>query len=149
MLEIQDSGENTLLKVAADGTLLPLQKATASAPTYVKGAIYFDLTLKKLRIGGVSAWESLHSGVGSAYTQTYATASATHPNATAAALTDNSGGSPDATLEAIGTSYSQSAIRNNFADLAAMLNKDTADILDLKKLVNQIIDDLQALNIFG
>jgi hypothetical protein len=41
--------------------LRPLQAATASAPTYVKGCIYFDTTLNKLRIGGATAWETLTS----------------------------------------------------------------------------------------
>jgi predicted RecA/RadA family phage recombinase len=42
--------------------------------------------------------------------------------ATVAALTDNSGGTGNGTLEVIGGSYSQTAIANNFADLAAKQN---------------------------
>lgn len=83
----------------------------------------------------------------SAYTQTYSTASKTHPAATAATLTDNSGGTADTTLAAVEATYTQATIRNNFADLAAMVNKNTADMLDVKKLVNQIIDDLQNLGL--
>ena len=37
------------------------QFTTAAAPTYVKGASYFDTTLNKLRIGGATAWESVTS----------------------------------------------------------------------------------------
>ena len=33
----------------------------ASAPAYVKGAMYFDTTLNKLRIGGATAWETVTS----------------------------------------------------------------------------------------
>ena len=33
----------------------------ASAPPYVKGALYFDTTLNKLRIGGATAWETVTS----------------------------------------------------------------------------------------
>jgi hypothetical protein len=40
---------------------LPAQAVTTSAPSYVKGAMYFDTTLNKLRIGGVSAWETVTS----------------------------------------------------------------------------------------
>lgn len=83
----------------------------------------------------------------SAYTQTYSTAAKTNPNATAATLTDNSGGTANTTLEAIGATYSQTAVANNFADLAAMVNKLTADHLATKKLLNSIIDDLQALGL--
>jgi hypothetical protein len=43
------------------GTISPQQAATASAPTYVKGAIYFDTTLNKLRVGGATAWETITS----------------------------------------------------------------------------------------
>ena len=39
----------------------PQQAATASAPTYVKGAIYFDTTLNKLRVGGATGWETITS----------------------------------------------------------------------------------------
>ena len=34
---------------------------TANAPAYVKGGIYFDTTLNKLRIGGATAWETVTS----------------------------------------------------------------------------------------
>ena len=83
----------------------------------------------------------------SAYTQTYSTAAKTNPNATAATLTDNSGGSADTTLQSISASFVQAEVRNNFADLAAMVNKLTADHLATKKLLNSIIDDLQALGL--
>jgi hypothetical protein len=43
------------------GTISPLQAATLSAPAYVKGAMYFDTTLNKLRIGGATAWETVTS----------------------------------------------------------------------------------------
>lgn len=43
------------------GLFFPVQAATASAPTYVKGALYFDTTLNKLRVGGATAWESITS----------------------------------------------------------------------------------------
>ena len=32
-----------------------------SAPSYVKGAIYFDTTLNKLRVGGAAGWETITS----------------------------------------------------------------------------------------
>jgi hypothetical protein len=85
----------------------------------------------------------------SAYTQTYSTASKTHPNATAAALTDNTGGTPSTTLAAIEAIYTQATIADGFASLTAMTNKNTADILAVKQLVNAVIDDLQALGLAG
>lgn len=39
----------------------PLQATTAAAPTYIKGAMYFDTTLNKLRIGGATGWETVTS----------------------------------------------------------------------------------------
>ena len=39
----------------------PVQHATTGAPSYVKGAIYFDTTLNKLRVGGATAWETVTS----------------------------------------------------------------------------------------
>jgi hypothetical protein len=41
------------------GLIFPQQ--AASAPTYQKGAIYFDTTLNKLRVGGATAWETITS----------------------------------------------------------------------------------------
>ena len=43
------------------GVFLPIQHATAGAPAYVKGGIYFNTTLNKLMIGGATAWEVLTS----------------------------------------------------------------------------------------
>lgn len=42
------------------GDKLNIYKA-ATAPTYAKGAMYFDTTLNKLRIGGATAWETITS----------------------------------------------------------------------------------------
>ena len=56
---------NTTDKGAASlnvsGLIYPQQAATASAPAYQKGAIYFDTTLNKLRVGGATAWETITS----------------------------------------------------------------------------------------
>lgn len=43
------------------GTVKPILATTAGAPAYVKGAIYFDTTLNKLRVGGATAWETITS----------------------------------------------------------------------------------------
>ena len=47
--------------LTSTGTISPQQATTAGAPTYVKGAIYFDTTLNKLRVGGATAWETITS----------------------------------------------------------------------------------------
>lgn len=100
-----------------------------------------------------------------AYTQTFATADKTHANATAAALTDNSAGAANTTIQALPdptdapatadalrddlVAVHWPALRNNFADLAASNNAIIVDVADLKQLVNSIIDDLQALGLVG
>jgi hypothetical protein len=43
------------------GFVRPVNLATASAPTYAKGVIYFDTTLNKLRVGGATAFETITS----------------------------------------------------------------------------------------
>lgn len=45
----------------ASGLIYPQQATTAAAPAYVKGAIYFDTTLNKLRVGGATGWETITS----------------------------------------------------------------------------------------
>lgn len=52
-----DSSQNA----AFAGTVKPQLATTAGAPAYVKGAIYFDTTLNKLRVGGATAWETITS----------------------------------------------------------------------------------------
>jgi hypothetical protein len=47
------------------------------------------------------------------------------------ALTDNSGGAANDTLEAISAAYVQSEVRNNFADLAAKVNAIRTVLLNL------------------
>ena len=39
----------------------PVQYATTDRPTYVKGGVYFDITLNKLVVGGASTWETITS----------------------------------------------------------------------------------------
>jgi hypothetical protein len=43
------------------GVIFPQQAATGSAPSYVKGGLYFDTTLNKLRVGGATGWETITS----------------------------------------------------------------------------------------
>lgn len=43
------------------GVFLPVQHVTAGGPAYVKGGVYFDTTLNKLRIGGATVWETVTS----------------------------------------------------------------------------------------
>ena len=47
--------------ITATGLIKPQQATTTLAPAYVKGAMYFDTTLNKLRIGGATAWETVTS----------------------------------------------------------------------------------------
>lgn len=85
----------------------------------------------------------------SAYTQTYSTATRTHNALTSSTLTDNSGGTANTTIQAIGASYSQTVIANNFADLAAQCDAINADLLNIKQVLNALIDDHQALGFAG
>jgi len=55
------SATTVVSSINKNGVFLPVQAATVSAPTYVKGGIYFDTTLNKLRVGGATAWETCTS----------------------------------------------------------------------------------------
>ena len=61
LTEWQNSSGTVLTKINAVGVIMPVQATTALAPTYVKGGMYFDTTLNKMRIGGASAWETVTS----------------------------------------------------------------------------------------
>ena len=58
---VSPSGLAVTGNISATGTIAPQQATTAGAPAYVKGAIYFDTTLNKLRVGGATAWETITS----------------------------------------------------------------------------------------
>ena len=55
-LSLESNGNFAVL-----GTIKPQLATTAGAPAYVKGAMYFDTTLNKLRIGGATGWETVSS----------------------------------------------------------------------------------------
>ena len=50
---------NTIPVLGDNALFFPVK--LSSAPTYVKGGIYFDTTLNKLRVGGVTTWETITS----------------------------------------------------------------------------------------
>lgn len=58
---ISIGGASGKFTVQPDGVILPRQATTAAAPAYVKGGMYFDTTLNKMRIGGASGWETITS----------------------------------------------------------------------------------------
>jgi hypothetical protein len=74
----------------------------------------------------------------SAYTQTYSTASKTNPTATAANL------STTATTQTTPYGFSTQAQGDN---IATQVNKMQTDYINLQKVVNALIDDLQALGL--
>jgi len=52
-----------LISINSSAVLFVRQAATVGAPAYVKGGLYFDTTLNKLRVGGAAAWETITSAV--------------------------------------------------------------------------------------
>ena len=75
---------------------------------------------------------------GQTYTQTYSTAARTNPNATAAAVATTGSG-----LVSFGYTQSQAD------SIPVAINALIDDNLALRKLLNGLIDDLQALAIIG
>ena len=152
-----ENGENgqviTLINTGADNIVLQDQGTLGSSNLRLGAAtrtLTQRSTISLVYSTTVGDWVELMfhpAAQAQVYTQTYSTASRTQPAPTAATLTDNSGGTANTTLEAISATFVQSEIRNNFADLAAMENKNTADVLALNKVVVALIDDLQAAGV--
>lgn len=94
-------------------------------------------------------------GKATAYTQTYSTAARVVPVATSHTITDSSGGSASTSALAAVTqagnagSADLAPVQNNFATLAAELVLVKADLVAAKKVINSLIDDLQALGLVG
>lgn len=91
--------------------------------------------------------ESNASGI--AITQTYATAVTTHANLTSATLTDSSGGSANTTIAAITQAANAGSadvgpVKDAIADLAAQCNALRVDLVNLKGVVNSMIDAMKA-----
>ena len=57
--------------------------------------------------------------------------------ATAAALTDNSGGTASQTIAAIGGTYNQAEVRNAVASLADEINKLITDVADIRAILRK------------
>lgn len=57
----ESSAAAVYVSISGTGVFFPRQTTTAAAPAYVKGGMYFDTTLNKLRIGGATAWETVTS----------------------------------------------------------------------------------------
>lgn len=47
--------------ISFQNLIKPQQATTVGAPAYQKGAVYFDTTLNKLRVGGATGWETVTS----------------------------------------------------------------------------------------
>ena len=133
-------------------------------------AKFSDTILFSMDGTGISFFNQTPVARASAYTQTFSTANKTHANRTAAALTDNSGGSasPGGTIAAIadiaistsgGNTYADAAtntavnavvddIANAVEELADQINKLVVDQADTAQVANSLIDDLQSLGLF-
>ena len=78
-----------------------------------------------------------------AYTQTYSATSRTHDNLTSATLTDSTGGTANTTVVAISGTSDDATLNDNFADLTTQINALRADLINVKNILNQVIDDDQ------
>lgn len=95
---------------------------------------------------------SANTSSGVTFTQTYSTADATVPAVTSHAITDSSGGTASTSAIASittggGTYPDATPVKNAIATLAAELALTKADQLQDRKLINKLIDALQAAGI--
>jgi len=60
-MEVALNAPNGLVGLDSNGLFYPIQATTVGAPPYTLGALYFDTTLNKLRVGGATAWETVTS----------------------------------------------------------------------------------------
>lgn len=80
-----------------------------------------------------------------AYTQTYSTATRTHANPTATALTSNGVSANNVLVDVATTGIADpSKINANFDDVADEINKLIDDVANIKQVVNSVIDDDQS-----
>jgi len=124
------------------GNLLVFGTTTGARVITIGGGVAAD----SVQVGGVSTAKVGFFAVApvvrtGAFTQTYATASHTHSNPTAAVLTVTDGaGTNDGTIAAI---TGDASVIAAVQELAAQINKLVADDANTKQVLNALIDDLQ------
>lgn len=125
---------------------LPQDLATSSTPTFG------SLTLtNQITIGGdldhngsnIGFFGTAPAALTSAYTQTYATATRTHSNPTSSDLSGITSSTTGSALAEPSGAYTQSEMQQNFRRIQDQYNNLRADVLNIKQLVNQVLDDLQ------
>jgi hypothetical protein len=129
-------GGNIMNLSGASPAVLSLQDAFNITPGTTTGLKIGTTTTQKIGI-----WGNTPVVRPAAYTQTYATATRTHENPTAAALSMADGaGTNDNTIGAITADASVIAA---FQEIVDEVNKAVADIANVKQVLNQSIDDDQ------
>lgn len=120
------TGFNTLSPGKAGINLFVYKTSDAEATVEASG--YFNdvattLTTGDFIIASMSASDKLYKvTVTSGVVTTAEVRTFKAPDTAIASLTDSSGGTANDTVEAIGATYSQSEVRNNFADVTAKVN---------------------------
>ena len=121
---------NVTTTTAASGSYAKTSHATGAGKTF--------------RSDG-SKWQDT-AGVG---TVTTGAAVADPAALTSAALTDSSGGTANTTVQAVGASYVQAEMANNFADLTAQHNALRVDLAATRTQLIALITALEANSVIG
>lgn len=163
-LSIDKNGVVSINGAAVAGTVTDnLTVAAGKSITFAAGSggLNANAATGAIRLGGASATVGFFgvaaSAKASAYTQTYSTAAKTVAAATTHTITDSSTGTPSTSALAAMTGVDGAgsnaapltATKNNIATLGAELALANADIVALKKVVNALVDDLQAYGLVG
>ena len=110
-------------------------------------AKFNDTILYSMDGTGISFFNQTPVARASAYTQTYSTADKTHAAMTAPASISHSVGSGNNAVVDVKSYFSQTVLNDNFRDITDVVNELINDVIDVKNLVNSVIDDLQALGL--
>ncbi len=124
-----------------------LRLGTSGSPNYT-----LDVSGTMRVSGNIGFYNTTPVARPAAYTQTYATADRTIAARTAAAITNNTGGTVSTTFAAItaGAAYAQAdmtAVKDALASIADQFNKLRNDHLDTTQGLNSVIDDGQTLGL--
>lgn len=81
-----------------------------------------------------------------AITQTYSTTATTMSNLTSSALT-NANGTGDTTIADVTATPTQTLINNNFRDVSDQINALRNDLINVKGVLNTVVDILQQMDV--
>lgn len=139
--DLDANGKKIMAGAAADLILKMADAAGALAVSFTDSG---DTEVASIHSTGILSITSFSTVGGTAITQTYSTTATTHAAMTYTAPTDSTTGTAGSSVDDVSVSFNQGLLNDNFATILAELDALADDLVNLKGIVNTVIDNSQA-----